>query len=572
MLARAAAGEQIACAPSYMRHASYFKTYNPNGTELTSAIYGDDCIALTWVNYVGSSNQWDENQAGWVSDFSRGAIGSGDGNYRNALGNSGMWDTNTTLADWWAIVSARYMPASQKFTLSSGKKAGSHTDGGGGVNAAYLTLNALFNPGVEEPTPTEEITGKLVITQVTGGGDDYDFNDNPTASASGDYAKWFYFNGKTESEYQEESPAEKKGDEYNGVTQKYKHKLEVSIIGVQEVKKTTYSVSTSTDADGNTVSTVTETVTYEYHVVSYATYTRTFNYKTSLPANAQVYFKPVNLNRSNGSTGYALEGDGGIPGYFTTASDKIDMTVDNQSGVSDGNYLETLDINSDKTFTAVFNNNQFGLTRFNFLNQPRDLANTTYEEQALGGAYANGLIGEEPPEGEYAGFWHYNTKLNMSISNGNGGSNDVASLVENNGKETTASNSITYANGGYTGGTWSARFAYSGKYTTDNSFSTSQEWLKKWWAVSYDQKRFYEYGIRYKGTISATEGISESELVDNLETKEKTVKGDGKSGVEEYKGDGVTSRGIWVGFVKNTYYQPIMYGRWEVKTVAGDVN
>lgn len=373
---------------------------------------------------------------------------------------------------------------------------------------------------------------KTVIVKVTGGGDN-DFDD------SGHGASWLWSNGKTSTTYYDKtSPNE------------MSHTTNVHEV-VQEIVETV-TTKQHLDSNGNWVDNGSST-TYSKGTTN--SFSKTINYSAQTPNISQEKYKPLNLNRN----GYATSED--ISSSYSNASAGISATVNNQQGITNNSYVNALDTNSDTSFTFKFNNSTLGMpSNYNWNNTPPTLANSTYE-LSNGGAYANGKNSTADADGTL----RYNLSFNASTTTNTKNPSVSSSSLMLNGKETLSNALIreTYqGDSTFTGGTWSARFTYADKYYTDNNDSDSK--FTNWWVDKYSQGKFYEYGTEYSGNIT-TSGIENPSYV---KYGTGTANSDGTYKVTTSADD--EQRGFYVGYASQNFEQPILYGKWDVKTVAGD--
>lgn len=378
---------------------------------------------------------------------------------------------------------------------------------------------------------------KKVITYTDGGTGGNHIDDRDKS------AEWLFNNGKTSDTYYDKT----------GPTD-YSHRTEINAT-VQIVNKHTKIVQ-KTDSSGNWYD-VSNEVTYSKGGVK--KFNKNIDYSVTTPAITQESYKPYNLNRN----GYATSEDGLSSQYTGDSVTGLEATVNNNQGITDNSFINALDINSNTNFTFRFNNNYFGMpSKYNWANTPAELANGTWED--AGEAYANNKNGVADSDG----MLRYNLTFNASMTtNTKNGSVDSSSLKLNgDSEETLASQTFSRKLDGsapFMVGEWSARFTYADKYYTDNNISSK---FGNWWLNTYSQGRFYEYGTEFWGNIT-TDGISDPN---------KITYGDGESNSDgSYK---ITTnadkeqRGFYVGLASQNFEQPVLIGKWEVKTVAGDIN
>lgn len=477
---------------------------------------------IGWVTYLTS-----KRTGKWMNKFGLGNtfIGSWTSNYANKVGN-----TNSGVAF---------------FSNSTIKKAGSYSLQGGGKIAkmksgGIATEIHISWKDLERVVPEPHKDTIWTITYFHE--DDPDGDDNNFDNRS-QTARWKYENPRGQWQYY-------------GKTDPNEFDHDNNLTAVLEEVKYTYTIKKTYVGDKLVK---TEKVDEKWTVVDSKTLSQTIKYDGSKPQNGQHKFAPLNLNRN----GYAQNGDGGITNDYLNGH-KIDASTDNYRNITDNKDLETIDINNDFEFAFNFKNDVLGLpSEHDWKTIPKPLVNDTWE--AVNGSYANGRIGDKNCLGENGmpdgsvGYYRYNILFNASINQKN---NKTASLVL--GSEEKVDNDSFSKEAPFRGGDWSARFIYNGDFTTDQH-SQVNAW-KNWWVDTYTQDRFFEYGVEYKGTITINNGYSTPTLVSNTTSPQVTQNG------YAFTSDGLTQRGLYVGKVTANYAQPILYGHWHVKTLAGDVN
>lgn len=302
---------------------------------------------------------------------------------------------------------------------------------------------------------------------------------------------------------------------------------------------------------------VVESRWFEHILVGSSNFKKTFIYQTKLPTINQEYYRPFNLNRN----GYATTED---VYYFGNESNLgLEGTVDNKQGITDNSPLNALDINNDTPFSLKFNNYSFGLrSDYNWDNTPALLACGNYENvwSEGSGPYANGKNDPADPDGRL----RYYLNFYASISNNRENPAIDSASLKHEGKELTASQEFhkTMADK-WSGGDFVARFTYIDGYNTDNHTLINDPFYN-WWMTSYHEARFYEYGTHYKGKATVA-GIMPPTWCLNKVVQDKPV-------VFIMCDANDNARGLYIDMKERFFEQPIMYGKWDVKTVAGSVN
>lgn len=452
-----------------------------------------------------------------------------------------------------------------------------------------------------------DIQKTIISTQNTGS----DFN-NSSLETSESGRKWLYNNPIEYGEYGDTTPPTNSGTKKNGVTQDYTNTVKITtedikktvtvkfnpgmtpedLLGIPEAdrdlpenrqklfdKAIEMIEKKHSDPTYENITDDADNIIEEYtcETSSKKTLNRIITYKAQQPPCEQTFFKPLNINRQ----GYAQDGDGGLTSNFANATHKIEATVTNNENISDDRDINALDINNDQGFTYKIDegNNQLGLPLYDFLKVPPALNNGSWEYST--GGYANDRVGDltDVPSGESAGYYRYNVKSSASITGTaklNGTNVDVASLITPNGIEYTSSQSYdTSANAGTTNthyGDWAARFTYNGKFSTDNNYGLT-DWRKNWWMIRYNQDRFFEYGITYHGTYDLNNIYSATITAPSGDPKaSKTTTTASGTPKDLFTTNGTNQRGLYVGLINKIFYQPVLYGHWDVKTLAGDIN
>lgn len=355
----------------------------------------------------------------------------------------------------------------------------------------------------------------------------------------GKSAEWFWFNGKVQSEYDYETKPLEKTD-----TNVEKGELR----SVDRIIHYRCHI----DDSGNEVC---REVGRKYLFVGVTPFQKTFLYNTKVPTIEQEKYRPFNLNRND----YATEED--IASFGNPSNRGLEGKVNNLQNITDNSPLHALDINSDTPFTLNFDNDSFGLrSDYNWDNQPKALENGNYERVRSegSGSYANGKDDTADPDGRLRYYLNFygsisNNKENPAI--------DSASL-KNQKTEYPASKEIhKTATDKWHGGDFVARFTYIDGYNTDNE---TVKYFPNWWATTYHEGRFYEYGTHYKGLITLSGVQNPSWCLNQVTATDPTV----TILCDADKND----RGVYVDLKECFFSQPIMYGKWDVKTVAGSVN
>lgn len=342
-----------------------------------------------------------------------------------------------------------------------------------------------------------------------------------------------------------------------------------------EVTTVIYVIKETYTYDYNEATGAKKNESYSYSRARSTTYSKTYNYETIIPTITQAKFTPLNLNRND----YAQTGDGGLNATYTTgASGKIQASINNYRNITNNSSISALDINNDNIFYFQFNNSTFGMpSDYNWDNTVASLDNGTWEYVTNPGSgdYANGYNNTADDDG----YLRYNLKFYASISNNTYNSNYVTASLTIDGDELIASSVLEkkYVSGmNWIGGSMSTRFTYIGNYYTDNNGASSN--FAYWWVTTYSQSRFYEYGTTYYDTIKCYSGSKTSSSISSTTGFQGTTAQFGtitKSSSYTGGSDTITinannnDRGLYVGVYTQNFDQPILYGHWQVATMAG---
>ena len=296
--------------------------------------------------------------------------------------------------------------------------------------------------------------------------------------------------------------------------------------------------------------------------------TKTIKYTTTLPEITQTKFTPYTLNRN----GTSQSGDGGIDSSFINQNPlamrvNCGQSLDNSKSLAN---IQTLNTNADTPFSINFDTNNFGLPDVEGgYDNAITLNKGTYE--MAGSDYANGRTG----------MYYSNLNFYASIGKVNGQSG-VSSLVNTSGTENADDKVFTekYNKAGTTLKTanYAARFTLAGTCTTDNE-QGYKDWQQNWWVTKYDQSKAYEYGTSYKGKIGIQNGTSTAVIYNPYEITKGSVTtgtfGNGKKDNLEQGKEFVINvnankqqRGLYVGVSTKNFTQPVLYAKWEVKTMG----
>lgn len=287
--------------------------------------------------------------------------------------------------------------------------------------------------------------------------------------------------------------------------------------------------------------------TYSHSVAG--TLKRDSSYKFNIPTFNQTYYKPYNLNR-NGVVSNSECDSLGIP----NSSQPLDMSVNNNQGITDGSKIKTVDTNTATRFNVKFNNDQFGLPFTLYDDNPESglkIANG-YNPSAVddandhnsnngfkfnsvfGSVYSGSLNSFNANDNQSSNRDEYGSqtkKWGGTLQMGINGSNS-ASLTFN-GYEFT-SNQLYTKNKGFRGGDFDFKTIKTGTYKLYNN-------SKNYWNAKYTEGLWYTYGISYRGTINNS-GISFPEV---YKTK------------------------VWCDSSTKVCNQPVLIGTFEAKTLGG---
>lgn len=253
------------------------------------------------------------------------------------------------------------------------------------------------------------------------------------------------------------------------------------------------------------------------------------------------------------------------------------MSVNNKHNVK-GSLMNTLALNNDYDFSIVFNNDYFGMpASYNWYDTPPDFSSTGWK-------YTNRYPNNSPDIGYAGGYgdkeYRYGLTFSALIDDNKEKS---ASLVITTGEFLSNSplkwqNNISVKKGG----DFIARFVKPGIFTTGNSTTyNATKYYPDWFVNEYSQGKLYEYGIAYEGIITnndvkAPSFCFGSNLTDSernfipgtswFDPSTTAITALSANHLAEKK-----SPGLYYALETKKFYQPVVYGAWEVSTVAGDL-
>ena len=406
------------------------------------------------------------------------------------------------------------------------------------------TVAAVWVDPAKEWQSKKDTQTKEVLVYVEAPGTDYD-----TRNQSEYDAKWQWDNGITESDYSYTT----KPNETN-VTKVIKYeKQKVKQIHTWEQR----------GSDGSTRK---HQWKWEFAGNPVADQ-QSIRYTVDVPNVSQTKYTPLNLNRN----GYATPSDIG-DGFTADSNLKIDATVDNKHKITDNSPIKSLDINNDTLFDFKFNNNTYGMpgtasdgSVIDWDTKPYGLANGTWED--VTGSYCNGKSSPNYDESfRYdLTFKASTTSLSPSVSTSSLVYGDSTEVLANETPFTKVHNSVVNAFTGNDG--WSVRFNLAGNgdakswYYTDNGSGS----YPYWWMNTYSMSKYYEYGTSYYGKIT----------VNGVQEPISSLGGGVSHGT--YNNWVITTdvpshqRGLYIGESRASFNQPVLTGKWDIKTLAGDL-
>ena len=266
----------------------------------------------------------------------------------------------------------------------------------------------------------------------------------------------------------------------------------------------------------------------------------------------QKVFKPYDLN-VNGPVNNESELKKDYPNYVE-GSDPLDMFVNNNQNIIDGSFIQTLDTNTSTKFNITFNNDQFGIPKASEGGFDIAIEAPGKEYRKDSGAYELGVFdkygseksgstgkiyteivqntsgtSENDVNGKYTSDLYWGGGLNAGIDSG------ASSISYNNSEKTGGSSSFNFDRG-FLGGDFTFKTTKTGNYYL---YSNG----RKYWEASYEQGKFYTYGVAYEGKIT-TSNIEEPTITeDQLYAKLKSA----------------------------SIVQPVVKGKFKAKTVAGNI-
>lgn len=282
-------------------------------------------------------------------------------------------------------------------------------------------------------------------------------------------------------------------------------------------------------------------VWYTYKQIGTSSADKKIKYQVTSPTLVQVWNRPYDLNRNDVAGESDVKSD--YPTYLS-GSPNLDMSVDNYQDITDGKDLQSLDTNTGTKFKVEFDNDQFGI---NGMTMEEDLPGSSYKNEDY---YNPEVVPDVGSDGTYNlsslkngdnawesvdhiiskyKYWNCTARLDLSSSNS-------SMTFEGNEK---IGGELTTKHLGWTGGDFIFKTIKIAKYNLFNGSS------KNWWESVYTQGKFYGYGISYKGEITLNSGIGDA---------------------------GIYEKDLYARLKSTIRYQPLVRGRIEAKTVAGNDN
>lgn len=319
--------------------------------------------------------------------------------------------------------------------------------------------------------------------------------------------------------------------------------------------------------------------TYEYSYTVTKDFTQKINYTANPPVLTNQVWTPLNLNRGGywgskvtGDARYVTSADESEWGINypsnTTNMGKVNGYATNSQGISDNSFIEGLDINSDIPLQLEFNNDSFGLDpEMEWENEPPKYA---WDDLVMRGetAYAKGYNGHWGPHDDR---YRFGTTIWGGVQDI--GSNKLTSLYSYDPNEefiTGTQWALDLGKDYHSRKTFSHTFGVraisSGVFKTAN-FNKENTNYPYAWVVTWNQGKFYEYGIHYQGDITI-DGVT------------NPVAGTGPYGIvtgQIYNSSPwllITTgeencRGLYISTAYSTGETPVMVGKWRIKTLAG---
>ena len=305
-----------------------------------------------------------------------------------------------------------------------------------------------------------------------------------------------------------DSPTNSKPYGYTSVQNEYSYNHNITAYQVKVTKKWTQG------SDGSV-----KDITYTKGAQTSASVNESWS--VSRPSLKYTYFKPYDLRTEKIATDSIVTGEG-----YKVGSADMQMSVDNNLPKPDENNLPTLDTNDKFPFTVKFNNDQFGLPTgdpgFNIQN-----IDTMPSEESAG-------------EGKQV-YW--NPKLHMGSSSVD--YNPNRSSLQFGAEDETPDGKEILKDYGWKGGDFAFRSIKTGTYYLGVPGSSPSS---KFWYMTYNTGIYFRYGHKYNGTVSTGGNVPTFSGRSNSDTR------------------------AFLDKTTNTVNQPVLYGAFDVKTVAGDNN
>lgn len=391
------------------------------------------------------------------------------------------------------------------------------SDGASNINVTQPILYGVFKSVANNSK--ESIESKKVIIKTEDTDDDFD-DSNKTD-------EWLWENGRTSSSYKYTTPY---GDFNNSRT----------------IKATIATISKITTIRTNANGTTSTSVSYRRSGV--VTKSNTIKYVFTRPKINQIWYRPYDLNTNGIAADSIIKQEFG---NFANAKGNLNLIINNNQNITNGDPIKMLDTNVANYFTVKFKTNYYGL--------PNEFISTgtpypSYKNNSGGKGFNTSILNVSELK------WVDNSS-NGKFINGNG---QIAINV--NGKiskqlnftdstfklsATTSSNrtSLSFNGNEVKGGNSASLFVdkFGGTFAVRAvrpiDFNLTNGSGKNWWTVNYRTGNFYNYGVSYEGAITVN-GVGNASLV---------------------------KEGVWCDLGNKSVTQPIIRGNFKADTVGGNI-
>lgn len=291
-------------------------------------------------------------------------------------------------------------------------------------------------------------------------------------------------------------------------------------------------------------------VKYTYSKSGVTKVKKEITYETSVPGNTQKYFRPLDLNRNGVANEADVKKD--YPGYVN-GSPAMKVKVDNMQKITNGDKVQTIDTNILTPFNVEIQNGQFGIPTYaqggldvhsTVPGQSFKKADGSYDSAVINNIGSGGTVNTAK---FWASGWANKKNVASRVSRETAWNGQIMGSIGTNnasltyGSEERIGGQNYIFNRDWKGGKFGFKTISIGTYNLMRPTNAQATQGKNWWEVTYEQGKFYEYGVEYKGKITLN-GVGDPSISkQNFYTK-------------------LSSKGM---------IQPVLRGQFEAKTVGG---